>query len=133
MRFHPPKSTCSACCFFLLAVAIAHLSAFAADNASTGVSAQDIRAIVESNFPQLEKLYTSLHRNPELSLGEVKTSARLAEEFRSAGYTVTEHVGGHGVVAVLENGPGPVLMIRTDLDALPVKEQTGCEYASAVT
>lgn len=95
--------------------------------------AKEIRDLVESNYPQLEALYTTIHRNPELSLAEEKTAKRLADELRAAGYTVTEKVGGHGVVGVLENGPGPVLMIRTDLDALPVKEATGAEYASIAT
>jgi hippurate hydrolase len=95
--------------------------------------AGDIQEIVDSNYPDLERLYTDLHRNPELSLAEAKTAKRLADELRQAGYTVTENVGGHGVVAVLENGPGNVLMIRTDLDALPVKEETGVDYASTVT
>jgi hippurate hydrolase len=97
------------------------------------VSAQEIQGIVDSNFAELEQLYTTLHRNPELSLAEEKTAKRLADELRNAGYKVSEDVGGHGVVAVMENGPGPVLMIRTDLDALPVKEATGAEYASSVT
>ncbi len=95
--------------------------------------AQQVRGLVDSNYAELEQLYISLHRNPELSLAETKTAARLAEELRKSGYTVTEKVGGTGVVAVLENGPGPVVMIRTDLDALPVKEATLAEYASKVT
>jgi amidohydrolase len=95
--------------------------------------AKGLPAIVDAAYPELERLYTTLHRNPELSLAEAQTAKRLAEPLREAGYTVTEGVGGHGVVAVMENGPGPVLMIRTDLDALPVKEQTGAEYASTAT
>lgn len=85
---------------------------------------------IEEELPSLEKLYEELHANPELSLHEVETSARIAEELRGAGFEVTENVGGHGVVGVLKNGAGPVVMIRTDLDALPVKEQTGAPYAS---
>jgi hippurate hydrolase len=96
-------------------------------------SIQQIQRIVESHHPDLERLYTDLHRNPELSLAEEKTAKRLADELRKSGYDVTERVGGHGVVAVLKNGAGAVLMIRTDLDALPVKEETGAAYASSVT
>src|SRR5215213_1910197 len=82
---------------------------------------KDLREFVEKQYPSLESYYTALHRAPELSLMEVKTSQRLAEELRSAGYEVATNVGGHGVVAVLKNGPGKTLLIRTDLDALPVK------------
>ncbi|HUR53874.1 MAG TPA: amidohydrolase [Gemmataceae bacterium] len=81
---------------------------------------------------ELVALYQHLHANPELSLMETKTAARLADEMRKAGYEVTEKVGGNGVVAVLKNGPGPVVLIRTDMDGLPVTEQTGLPYASKV-
>jgi amidohydrolase len=80
----------------------------------------------------LVALYQHFHANPELSLMETKTAARLADEVRKAGFEVTEKVGGNGVVAVLKNGPGPVVLIRTDMDALPVTEQTGLSYASKV-
>src|SRR5439155_1101977 len=72
------------------------------------------------------------HANPELSLLEVKTAARLADEARKLGFEVTERVGGTGVVCVLKNGPGPVVLLRTDMDALPIVEQTGVPYASKV-
>lgn len=88
---------------------------------------------IEKELPSLVKLYEELHADPELSLHEVETSARIAGELRGAGFEVTENVGGHGVVGVLKNGAGPVVMIRTDLDALPVKEQTGAPYASVKT
>ena len=95
-------------------------------------SADEIRGIVAKEYPSLESLYKSIHTHPELSLAEENTSRRLAEELRAAGYKVTERVGGYGVVAVLENGPGKTLLVRTDLDALPVKEETGAPYASQV-
>ncbi|KPF73493.1 peptidase M20 [alpha proteobacterium AAP81b] len=79
----------------------------------------------------LVALYKDLHRNPELSLQEVRTSAILAGEARAAGFTVTEQVGGTGVVAVLKNGAGPTVLVRTDMDGLPVKEATGLAFASA--
>lgn len=81
----------------------------------------------------LLNLYESLHRNPELSFREVKTARRIAAEMTLAGFDVTREIGGHGVVAVLKNGPGSTVMVRTDMDALPVREQTGKPYASTVT
>lgn len=82
---------------------------------------------------QLFDLYCEFHRHPELSLQEEQTARRLADAWETAGYAVTRNVGGHGVVGLLENGPGPCLMLRCDLDALPVTEQTGLVYASQVT
>jgi hippurate hydrolase len=102
----------------------------AADGGATPPTVEQIRQMVDKQYPSLEAFYTTLHREPELSLAEEKTAQRLAEQLRSAGFEVTEHVGGHGVVAVLKNGPGRTLLIRTDLDALPVKEQTGAAYHS---
>lgn len=87
---------------------------------------------LESIHPSIDALYVELHRNPELSLQEEKTAAKLAARLRELGYEVTERVGGHGVVGVLRNGTGPVVMIRTDLDALPIREATGLPYASTV-
>nr|WP_239987603.1 amidohydrolase [Sphingosinithalassobacter portus] len=84
------------------------------------------------DMPALMDLYRHLHAHPELSLHETQTAALLAEEARKAGFTVTEGVGGTGVVAILENGPGPTLLIRADMDALPVTEETGLPYASTV-
>ena len=88
---------------------------------------------IEGDLPYLKNLYAYLHANPELSHLEEKTAARVAEELRKVGYDVTAKVGGHGVVGVLKNGAGPVVLLRTDLDALPVKEQTGLPYASSKT
>jgi amidohydrolase len=81
----------------------------------------------------LDKLYRDLHRNPELSLQEEKTAARLVKEMEVIGFQVTPKVGGTGVVAVFKNGNGPTILVRTDMDALPVTEQTGLEYASKIT
>ena len=80
--------------------------------------------------PGLEELYLDLHRTPELSHQETATAAKLAARLRALGYEVTEKVGGTGVVGVLANGDGPVVMLRTDLDALPVEEKTGLPHAS---
>jgi hippurate hydrolase len=83
--------------------------------------------------PGLEELYLDLHRSPELSMQETATAAKLAARLRAVGYEVTEKVGGTGLVGVLANGDGPVVMIRTDLDALPVEEKTGLPHASRAT
>jgi len=91
-----------------------------------------VKARVAEEYPILFALYQHLHANPELSLREEKTAARIADELRRAGCEVTEKVGGHGVVGVLRNGAGPTLLLRTDLDALPVTEKTGLPYASKV-
>jgi amidohydrolase len=78
----------------------------------------------------LMALYRDFHANPELSMKEVRSAGIMAREARKAGFTVTEKVGKTGVVAVMKNGPGPTLMIRADMDALPVREQTGLPFAS---
>ena len=87
---------------------------------------------LDAEIKDLVALYQHIHANPELSLMEEKTARRLAEEMKKAGYDVTEKFGGHGVVAVLKNGPGPVVLVRADMDALPITEQTGVPYASKV-
>ncbi len=94
----------------------------------------DVKSLVaqkiDADYASLEALYKHFHANPELSLMEEKTAARLAAELRAAGYEVTEKFGGTGIVGVLKNGAGPTLLIRTDLDGLPVTEETGLPYAS---
>ena len=87
---------------------------------------------VVSVYPEAHSLYLDLHQNPELSMHETQTAAKLAAQLRSAGYEVTEHVGGAGIVAILRNGSGSTIMLRTELDALPVEEKTGLPYASKV-
>lgn len=91
------------------------------------------RAIEADYGNHLEALYRHFHAHPELSHQEVETAARLAAELRALGFAVTEGVGGTGVVAVMENGEGPTLMMRADMDGLPVREQTGLDYASTDT
>jgi hippurate hydrolase len=105
----------------------------------TAQAPSDLAASAALQLPALTETYLHLHRNPELSQHEEKTSALIAGELRKLGYTVTDHVGkypdgtqAYGVVAILENGPGPRLLIRTDMDALPVEEKTGLDYASTV-
>lgn len=87
---------------------------------------------IDAVYPKAYALYLDLHQNPELSSHEIQTAAKLASRFRTLGYQVTEHVGGTGIVAILKNGPGPTVMLRTELDALPVEEKTGLPYASKV-
>lgn len=87
---------------------------------------------VNAVFPDARSLYLELHQHPELSGHEVQSAATMAAKLRSLGYDVTEHVGGTGIVALLKNGPGPTIMLRTELDALPVQEKTGLPYASKV-
>src|SRR5258705_3279543 len=95
-------------------------------------SAATLSDSIRAEMPQLMTLYRDLHANPELSMQEVRTPALLAPQIRKLGFDVTEHVGRTGLVAVMKNGPGPVLLIRADMDALPVKEQTGLPFASKV-
>ncbi|MES2596918.1 MAG: amidohydrolase [Verrucomicrobiota bacterium] len=97
---------------------------------TSSLAAADVESLVKGELPSLLTLYQELHANPELSMHEAETSVRVAKELRDAGLEVTEKVGGHGVVGVLKNGEGPVIMVRTDMDALPVKELTGLPYAS---
>jgi len=85
---------------------------------------------VDSVYPAAHSLYIDLHEHPELSGKETQTAAKIAAELQKLGYSVTEHVGGTGVVAILKNGPGPTVMLRTELDALPVEEKTDLAYAS---
>jgi amidohydrolase len=97
---------------------------------TSSLAAANLASVVKQELTSLVTLYQELHTNPELSLHETETAARIAQELRAAGLDVTENVGGHGIVGVLKNGAGPVILVRTDLDALPVKEQTGAPYAS---
>src|SRR5258706_13791107 len=104
-----------------------------------GASAQTSRpgdgigaAQVDAIYPDIEKLYIDLHQNPELSLHEQRTAATLAARVKALGFEVTTGVGGTGIVAILKNGPGPVVMLRTELDALPIEEKTGLPFASTV-
>jgi len=97
------------------------------------VDSQTLQHEIEEDFSKnLFPIYKYLHQNPELSFQEKNTSSLLAEHMRELGFKVTEHVGGYGVVAVFENGEGPTVLIRTDMDTLPVTEKTDLIYASDV-
>src|SRR5882672_7839865 len=89
-----------------------------------------IEASVEADYPKLDALYKEIHAHPENAFEEVKTAARLAAEMRALGFEVTEKVGKTGLVAIYRNGDGPTIMVRTELDALPMEEKTGLAYAS---
>jgi len=112
------------------------LPALALASASPG---DDLRPLADQELPSLVAIYQDLHAHPELSHHEERTSTLLAGELRKAGYTVTEHLGKYadgsqafGIAAVLKNGAGPVLLVRTELDALPVEEKTGLPFSSHV-
>jgi amidohydrolase len=115
------------------------MSAVVMTSAAMMAGAQEVPELVNQQLPGLVATYKGIHAAPELSHHEAKTSALLAEEMRKAGYTVTERVGkypdgsqAYGVVGILKNGAGPTLLIRADMDALPVAEKTGLPYASTV-
>ena len=92
----------------------------------------EAQTLIGAQIGSLESLYQDLHAAPELAFQEVKTSARLASEMRALGFEVTEKIGKTGIVAILKNGPGPTILVRTELDALPMEEKTGLPYASKV-
>ena len=101
--------------------------------APAGVRAASLTEAIQADYDaHLGVLFDHFHRNPELSLVEHKTAARMAAELSDAGFAVTEGVGGTGVIAMLENGPGPMVMMRADMDGLPVEEKSGLENASKV-
>jgi hippurate hydrolase len=104
------------------------VSAFTQTSANLVSSSKEVDAV----YPAAHDLYLDLHQHPELSSHETQTASKLATRLRSLGYEVTEGVGGTGVVAILKNGAGPTVMLRTELDALPVEEKTGLSYASKV-
>ncbi|TKW79374.1 MAG: amidohydrolase [Bradyrhizobium icense] len=114
----------------------AALSAAALSPLHAEMDVARLKAAIETSFevdyPRFDALYRDLHANPELAFQEVKTAAKLAAEMRALGFEVTEKVGGTGLVAIYRNGDGPTVMVRTELDALPMEEKTGLPYASSV-
>jgi amidohydrolase len=116
-------------------ISVARMTAFASlfTLAFTArVLAQTNSAEVEAVYPAAYALYLDIHEHPELSTQETQTAAKMASRLRGLGYEVTEHVGGHGIVALMRHGAGPTILLRTELDALPVEEKTGLPYASQV-
>src|SRR5437588_929433 len=101
-------------------------------NTTKATAAEPVLANLDGLRPDLEALYTDVHAHPELSMEETRTAGLAADRLRSAGYEVTTGVGKTGVVGLLRNGEGPTVMLRADMDALPVEEATGVAYASKV-
>ncbi|MFO1108923.1 MAG: amidohydrolase [Bradyrhizobium sp.] len=118
---------------FLLPVAL-YATAFSPAHGEIDVERlkAGIETAFEADYPKLDALYKELHAHPELAFEEVKTAARLAAEMRGLGFEVTEQVGKTGLVAIYKNGDGPTIMVRTELDALPMEEKTDLPYASRV-
>jgi amidohydrolase len=119
LRCSPRPSSLFAACLLLLCVSLT-------------ATAAEPREWIRANAEEFITLYRHLHAHPELSHREKETAARIATEWKQAGAEVTTGIGGHGVVGLLKNGAGPTLMLRTDLDALPVTEQTRLVFASTV-
>src|ERR1700681_373807 len=92
-----------------------------------------VEGVLDRNYPHLDTVYKDIHSHPEVQYQEVKTAAKLAAEMRRLGVEVSERVGKTGLVAIYHNGPGPVVMVRTELDALPMEEKTGLPYSSHAT
>lgn len=120
-------------CFKFFATIFALAASACVSAQSTNVSAQfksTIETLVAQRFPALLAVYQDIHANPELGFEEVRTAAVLAKQMRDLGFEVTERVGKTGLVAIYRNGAGPTVMVRTELDALPMEEKTGLPYAS---
>ncbi|HEY2359098.1 MAG TPA: amidohydrolase [Phenylobacterium sp.] len=117
---------------FLTALAASLAVASAAEARDVAKDKAQIDAGLDKNYAHLDVLYKDIHQHPELGMQEVQTAAKLATEMRALGFEVTEHFGGTGIVAIYKNGPGPLVMVRTELDALPMEEKTGLPYASHV-
>jgi hippurate hydrolase len=101
-------------------------------NTTRSAAGQSVLANLGGLVPELESLYKDIHAHPELSMQETRTAALAAERLRTAGYEVTTGIGKTGVVGLMRNGAGPTVMLRADMDALPVEEATGAPYASKV-
>jgi len=117
----------------MLLSALAALTLAAAPAPAPAPTPDALKPAADALYPQLEALYCDLHQHPELSLQEAKTSAKMAQKLKQLGYEVTTNVGGYGVVGLLKNGAGPTVMLRTDMDALPVKEANEVRCASHET
>ena len=116
----------------LFAGAAAALAATSAQAGDVAKQKAEIDVGLDRGYGHLDALYKDIHQHPELGFQEMATAAKLAKEMRALGFEVTEHVGKTGIVAILRNGAGPTVMVRTELDALPMEEKTGLPYASHV-
>jgi hippurate hydrolase len=122
LRFTKPMLASVAMCILLALPAHAELD--------VAKLKDTIGVAVEQEYPKLDELYKDIHAHPEIAFQEEKTAAKLATEMRAIGFEVTEHVGKTGLVAIYKNGDGPTIMVRTEMDALPMEEKTGLPYAS---
>jgi amidohydrolase len=130
-KTHPGKKFCASRAVFVACFLLVIVCGFGGGPLRAADTA-DPKKWTTDNLASLVELYRHLHQTPELSQKEKETSARMAKELQDLGIKVTPNVGGYGVVGVLANGPGKVLLLRSDMDALPVAEQTGLPYASKV-
>jgi amidohydrolase len=121
-----------AACWFLIVAAgcFGSQAAVAQETFDVVAARHRIDAVLDKDYPHLDGLYKDIHAHPEVAMQELRTAALLAREMRNLGFTVTEHVGNTGIVAIYRNGPGPTVLVRTELDALPMEEKTGLPYAS---
>src|SRR5882762_1603884 len=110
-----------------------HVAIVAAALLAAAPASAQTTAEIDAYYPDLQTLYQDIHRNPELAFQEVQTAAKLAARLKALGFDVTTGVGRTGIVALLKNGTGPTVMLRTELDALPVAEKTGVPFASTTT
>ena len=99
-------------------------------NTTTATASEPVLKNLDQLIPDLEALYKDVHAHPELSMQETRTAGLVADRLRAAGFEVTTGVGKTGVVGLLRNGDGPTVMLRADMDALPIEEMTGLPYAS---
>jgi amidohydrolase len=122
---------------FLRSGALVLAASLAMADAASAADVAGTRTLIDrgldAQYAHIEALYKDIHSHPELGFQETRTAARLAQEMRALGYEVTEGVGKTGIVALYKNGPGPTVMVRTELDALPMPEKTGLPYASTAT
>ena len=101
-------------------------------NTTTATASEPVLKNLDRLTPDLEALYKDVHAHPELSMQETRTAGLVADRLRAAGFEVTTGVGKTGVVGLLRNGDGPIVMLRADMDALPIEEMTGLPYASKI-
>ncbi|KRA83000.1 amidohydrolase [Altererythrobacter sp. Root672] len=113
-----------------LGLALAGTSSAQAQPADLAAARAQLDALLDRTYPELEALYRDIHAHPELAMHETRTAALLAGQLRSAGFEVTEGVGDTGIVGVFRNGDGPTILVRTELDGLPMEEKSGLPYAS---
>src|SRR5476649_1090015 len=126
----PAQGTCTDMKLLPLLSIAAALMLHAAQAQNAAAINGQITGQINAMYPQLDAIYKDLHAHPEIAFQEEKTAAKLAAEMRAIGFEVTEQVGKTGLVAIYKNGDGPTIMVRTELDALPMEEKTGLPYAS---